>query len=78
MRQLDELVAPLMAALNQEVFGGGYVHVDAAPVEVCDPQRPGRVREATLWAYSTKAGAVWFEYQPSKSPSHPDGSKRPV
>ena len=74
MRQLDELVAPLMVALKQEVFGSGYVHVDATPVEVCDPQRPGRVREATLWAYCTKAGPVWFEYQPSKSPSHPDAT----
>ena len=74
MRQLDELVAPLLVALKGEVFGGGYVHVDATPVEVCDPERPGRVREATLWAYCAKAGAVWFEYQTSKSPVHPDAT----
>jgi transposase len=72
MRQLDELVAPLLVALKQEIFGSGYVHVDATPVEVCDPARPGRAREATLWAYRGKAGAVWFEYQASKSPVHPD------
>lgn len=74
MGQLDRLVAPLLACLKQEVMGGGYLHVDATPVEVCDPERPGRVREATLWAYRAKNDAVWFEYQTSKSPSHPDAT----
>lgn len=74
MGQLDRLVEPLLTALKKEVFAGGYLHVDATPVDVCDPQRPGRVREATLWAYCTKAGAVWFEYQTSKSPVHPDAT----
>jgi hypothetical protein len=41
---------------------------------VCDPARPGRAREATLWAYRSKTGAVWFEYHPSKSPVHPDAT----
>lgn len=78
MAQLDRLVAPLLAALKQEVFAGGYIHVDATPVDVCDPQRPGKVREATLWAYRTKTGAVWFEYHPSKSPVHPDATLKAV
>jgi transposase len=74
MGQLDQLVAPLLVALKREIFGRGYLHVDATPVDVCDPQRPGRVREATLWAYRARSGAVWFEYQPSKSPAHPDAT----
>ncbi|HVT27373.1 MAG TPA: transposase [Lacipirellulaceae bacterium] len=74
MGQLDRLVEPLLVALKQEVFGSGYLHIDATPIDVCDPQHPGHVREATLWAYCTKAGAVWFEYQPSKSPSFPDAT----
>lgn len=74
MRQLDELIAPLMPVLKHEVFGSGYVQVDATPMDVCDPERPGRVREATLWAYCGKTGAVWFEYQASKSPVHPDAT----
>jgi hypothetical protein len=78
MGQLDRLVAPLMVALKQDVFSGGYVQVDATPVNVCDPERPGRVREATLWAYRAKAGAVWFEYQTSKSPVHPDATLKAV
>ena len=74
MAQLDRLVEPLLVALKQEVFGSGYLHVDATPIDVCDPKHPGRVHEATLWAYCTKAGAVWFEYQPSKSPRFPDAT----
>jgi transposase len=74
MAQLDRLVEPLLAALKKEVFASGYIHVDATPIEVCDAQRPGQAREATLWAYRTKAGAVWFEYQTSKSPRHPDAT----
>lgn len=77
MRQLDALVAPLVAHLKTAVLASGYVHLDATPVDVCDPQRPGRAREATLWAYRARSadpaveGLVWFEYQASKSPAHP-------
>lgn len=78
MVQLDRLIEPLMVALKTEVFSSGYVHVDATPVDVCDPQRPGKVREATLWAYRSKSGAVWFEYQGSKSPVHPDATLKAV
>ncbi|PTY01373.1 IS66 family transposase [Opitutus sp. ER46] len=74
MNQLDTLVAPLMVALRDDVFSGGYLHVDATPVDVCDPARPGHVREATLWAYRAKRGGVWFEYSASKSPVHPDAT----
>jgi hypothetical protein len=74
MAQLDRLVEPLLVALKQEVFGAGYLHVDATPIDVCDPKHPGHVHEATLWAYCSKAGAVWFEYQASKSPSYPDAT----
>ncbi len=75
--QLDALVAPLVAHLKTAVLASGYVHLDATPVDVCDPARPGRAREATLWAYRARSadpaveGLVWFEYQASKSPAHP-------
>jgi transposase len=74
MAQLDRLVEPLLEAEKKEVFGRGYIQVDATPIDLCDPARPGAVREATLWAYRTRTGAVWFEYQTSKSPSHPDAT----
>jgi len=78
MAQLDRLVEPLLVALKTEVFASGYVQVDATPIDVCDPERPGKVREATLWAYRAKKGAVWFEYQASKSPKHPDATLKAV
>ena len=77
MTRLDALVAPLVAHLKRAVLDSGYVHLDATPVDVCDPARPGRAREATLWAYRARSadpaveGLVWFEYQASKSPVHP-------
>ncbi len=42
MTQLDALVAPLVAHLKTAVLGSGYVHLDATPIDVCDPARPGR------------------------------------
>lgn len=77
MAQLDTLVAPLVAHLKAQVLGSGYVHLDATPIEVRDPARPGAARSATLWAYRARSpdplveGLVWFDYQPTKSPSQP-------
>lgn len=44
MTQLDTLVAPLVAHLQAQVLASGYVHLDATPVDVCDPARPGAAR----------------------------------
>jgi transposase len=76
MAQLHELSEPLVLAQKKEVFAGGYIQLDATPIDLCDSARPGAVREATLWAYRSKSGAVWFEYQTSKSPAHPDATLR--
>lgn len=72
MRQLDERLAPLVRAMKLDVLRSGYVMLDATPVPLCDPARPGAAREATLWAYHSSAGTIWFDYQTSKSPQHPD------
>src|ERR1035438_4509369 len=42
-----------------------------SPTRVAAPARPGRLREASLWVYRSQAGAVWFDYQPNKSPKGP-------
>jgi transposase len=78
MRQLDTLVEPLVKAMRQEVLGCGYVFLDATPIPLLDPTRPGVAREATLWAYRGHTGTVWFDYQTSKSPQHPDQVLREV
>lgn len=72
MGQLDRLLQPLVKAMKADVLAGDHLLLDATPVPVCDRQRPGRTREATLWAYRNLAGTVWFDYQPNKSPQHPD------
>ncbi len=77
MAQLDALVAPLVLHLKARVLASGYVHLDATPVDVCDPARPGEARSATLWAYRARSrdpaveGLVWFDYHATKSPAHP-------
>lgn len=79
MAQLDALVRPLADHIQELVLQSGYVHLDATPVDVCDPARPGAARSATLWTYRARSrdpaidGLVWYEYQPTKSPQHPRG-----
>ena len=71
MAQLDERMQPLVAAIRAQVWASGYVHLDATPIDLCDPGRPGAARESTLWAYRATAGPVWFDFQLNKSPKRP-------
>jgi transposase len=76
MEQLERLATPLLQALKAEIFKSDYLHLDATPIDQYDPARPGKVREATLWAYRAQSGAVWFEHAASKSPQCPDATLR--
>lgn len=71
MAQLNERVQPLVAALQAQVWAGGYIHLDATPIDLADPARPGAVRESALWAYRSNDGPVWFDFRLHKSPSSP-------
>lgn len=71
MAQLDERMQPLVTAIRAQVWASGYVHLDATPIDLCDPGRPGAVRESTLWAYRATDGPVWFDFQLNKSPKRP-------
>jgi transposase len=77
MVQLDKLVEPLVDHLRGQVLASGYVHLDATPVDVLDPERPGEARSGTLWAYRARSpdpeteGLVWYDYRENKSPTHP-------
>ena len=71
MAQLDERMQPLVAAIQAQVWASGYIHLDATPIGLCDPGRPGAARESTLWAYRATAGPVWFDFQLTKSPKRP-------
>jgi transposase len=82
MAQLDARVAPIVEALKREVLASGYVHLDATPIDVCDPERPGAARSATVWAYRARSpdaardGVVWFDYRATKSPAEPSAILR--
>jgi hypothetical protein len=71
MAQLEERTRPLVTALQAQVFASGYIHLDATPIDLVDPGRPGAVRESTLWAYRATDGPVWFDFQLHKSPTSP-------
>jgi transposase len=71
MAQLDERMQPLVKAIMTQVLASGYVHLDATPIDLCDPARPGAARESTLWAYRATDGPVWFDFQLNKSPKSP-------
>lgn len=75
MKKLDQLVAPAAAAIKLGVMKSGYIHLDATPVPLCDPARPGGTVESTVWGYRVNGEPLcWyqFEYQRGKSPDHPD------
>ena len=71
MAQLDERMQPLVGAIQAHVWASGYIHLDATPIDLCDPARPGAARESTLWAYRAMDGPVWFDFQLNKSPKSP-------
>ena len=75
MAKLNELVQPVVAAMKADLMQKDYLHLDATPLRLADPARPGRTVEATIWGYRANAEPlVWyqFEYQRGKSPDHPD------
>lgn len=72
MKQLDTFLTPLVSKIKTDVLTSGYVHLDATPVKVMDPNRPRQAREATVWAYrSGKDSSVFFDFQMSKSLENP-------
>jgi hypothetical protein len=49
----------------------GYVQLDATPLDLLDPQRPGAAREGCGWAYRALDGPVFFEFALGKSGDAP-------
>lgn len=72
MAQLDERVRLLVKAVRADVLASGYVRLDATVVKVQDPQRPGKLRDACVWAYRGANGSVFFDYQATKAIKAPD------
>lgn len=82
MAQLNDLVAPVVEAAKHAILASGYVHLDATPIDLCDPARPGETRSSTVWAYRARApgtpthGLVWFDFRLTKSPTEPSAIVR--
>lgn len=76
MKFLDTLAKPTVDELKRRVFAHDYLHLDATPVRVCDPARPGGTVEGTVWGYRVNGKPLcWYQYeggQGGKSPVHPD------
>ena len=76
MARLDELAAPVVATIKAALLAQDYLHLDATPVPLCDPARPGRTVEATVWGYRAQTGPLcWYQFcapPGGKSPAHPD------
>lgn len=72
MDQLAERVSPLVRQLQSDIFAEGYLQLDATPIDVADPAHKGALKEAAIWVYRGKSGAVWFDYRPTKAVRGPD------
>lgn len=75
MKHLDKTVRPMAEAIKLGVMDSGYIQLDPTPVPLCDPARPGRTVESTIWGYRAAGQElVWyqFEYERGKSPDHAD------
>ncbi len=70
-RRFEESCVLLVKLIADKVLDSAYVQLDATPVKVLDPNRPGAAREACGWAYRSLSGLVFFEFALSKSGETP-------
>lgn len=71
MNQADALAEPLVKLIKKNVLNSGYIQLDATPLQVADPNRPGCTREACVWTYRALDGPVFYEFALSKSGDTP-------
>jgi transposase len=79
----DELIDPLVAAVQRYVLASDKIHGDDTPVKVLAPGT-GKTRTGRLWVYvrdDRPAGdsaprAAWFAYSPDRGGEHPQGHLR--
>jgi transposase len=75
MKKLDQLVKPAVDALKDQLMKKDYIHLDATPIPLCDPARPGGTVESTVWGYrANDEPLAWYHFESArgKSPDHPD------
>lgn len=78
VRQVAELLEPIVRAMWASVLASRVIHADETPVKVQDrrPRKEGeprrrRCRTGYLWAYVGDAGDVVFEFTPTRAGEGP-------
>ena len=71
VRRVEESCKPLVDLIAKSGLESGYVQLDATPVKLLDPARPGAAREACTWAYRALDRPVFFEFAMGKSGETP-------
>jgi transposase len=61
--RVGELLAPMAAAMRQELIGGTYIQADETPVDVQMHEGRGKNHQAYLWQYGRPGGTVVFDFR---------------
>ena len=68
-----DLVAPLLEDLFEELCQHKHIHVDETPVNILSSSHKPKIagcHKGWMWVYTNHHGVI-YEYQPSRSGSHP-------
>jgi transposase len=65
------LLEPIVDALKKWLLARGYLQADETPVQVMDPEFPGRTRRGYLWVYTTPWAEVVFDFTLSRARAGP-------
>lgn len=71
MMKGGDLLKPLAAAIGADLKQGRFMQADETRVAVLQQDGKGRNDTAWFWQYSRPAGAVYFDYQDSRSRAGP-------
>ena len=71
VRQVGELLTPLVGAMRKDLLRGSYVQADETPVEVQMHQGRGKNHQAYPWQYGRPGGNVIFDFRLSRGRDGP-------
>ncbi|MCA1838107.1 MAG: IS66 family transposase [Actinobacteria bacterium] len=62
----------IQAEMKKQLLAGGYLQVDETPIKYLDPDVAGHSETGYLWAYSSPAGDVIFDWHISRGREGPE------
>jgi len=65
------LLEPIVDAQREWILRNGFLQADETPVQVMDPEFPGRTRRGFLWVYSVPWAETVFDSQTSRARAGP-------